>query len=231
MKLLLLSNSTLKGQDYLGWPKTFLKDFLVDVSSVLFIPYAGVTVSYDDYTEAVSKAFKLIGVEVSGIHQHGDMSSAIAQAQSIVIGGGNTFNLLNEIQKHELVFDLKDAILAGTPFIGWSAGSNMVCPTIKTTNDMPIVEPDSFNALNLLPFQINPHYTEETLPNHGGESRAQRLEEFMIKNQHTPVIGLPEGMLLRVENQEVYLEGNGSAKLFQYNKETKVLDPGKLNLA
>ena len=230
MKLLLLSNSTMKGEAYLSWPKQYIKEFLNEIDEVLFVPYASVTVSYDDYTTSVQEALNDLNIKITGLHREGDMSSAIASAQCIVIGGGNTFSLLAEIQRHELIFDLKDAISSGMSFIGWSAGSNMVCPTIKTTNDMPIEEPLNFNALNLIPFQINPHYTEATLPDHGGESREIRIKEFLVKNQHTQVIGLPEGMLIRVHDNNFYLEGKGEAKLFKYGEIAKKLLPGTIKL-
>jgi dipeptidase E len=220
----------MKGEAYLAWPREFLAGFLQGVDEVLFIPYAGVTVSYDDYTGSVQSAFNELQIKVTGVHQVGNMSSAIANAQSIIIGGGNTFSLLSEIQRHELLFDLRDAVRGGIPFVGWSAGSNMACPSIKTTNDMPIEEPNNFNALNLIDFQINPHYTEATIPNHGGESRDMRLQEFLIRNQHTPVIGLPEGMLLEVNDQQVVLKGNGQAKLFKYGNPAEVLKPGEIKI-
>lgn len=221
----------MKGEAYLQWPKQHIREFLSHVDEVLFVPYAGVTVSYDDYTDSVQTAFNDLEIKVVGLHRQGDMTKAIAKAQCIVIGGGNTFSLLSEIQRHELIFDLKDAIRGGIPFIGWSAGSNMVCPTIKTTNDMPIEEPVNFNALNLIPFQINPHYTEEILPNHGGESREIRIQEFLVKNQLTPVLGLPEGMLVRVVDKDLYLEGSGEAKLFLYGQKAKKILPGKIELS
>lgn len=194
------------------------------------MPYAGVTMTYDEYTSSVQTAFDGLNIKVTGIHQVGNMSSSIAKAQCIIIGGGNTFSLLAEIQRHELLFDLRDAARGDIPFVGWSAGSNMACPSIKTTNDMPIEEPDNFSALHLINFQINPHYTEATIPNHGGESRDLRLQEFLVKNQHTPVVGLPEGMLLEVEDEKVILKGTGEAKLFNYGRPTQDLRPGEIEI-
>ena len=219
----------MKGEAYLSWPREYLSSFLTGISEVLFVPYAGVTMSYDEYTSSVQTAFNEFNI--TGVHQVGHMSSAIAKAQCIIIGGGNTFSLLAEIQRHELLFDLRDAARGGIPFVGWSAGSNMACPSIKTTNDMPIEEPDNFSALHLINFQINPHYTEATIPKHGGESRDLRLQEFLVKNQHTPVVGLPEGMLLEVEDGKVLLKGAGEAKLFNYGKPVQDLQPGELDLS
>lgn len=226
MKLLLLSNSTKAGEPYLDWPLGHISQFCSGISKVLFVPYAGVTVSYDDYAASVREAFAKLNIKVESLHQQGSMSSAIAQADCIVVGGGNTFSLMSQIHNHELLFDLRDAVKSGTRFIGWSAGSNVACPTIKTTNDMPIEEPKSFGALNLIPFQINPHYTEATIPNHGGESRRQRIMEFLEKNQSLPVIGLPEGMLLEVRDEIIELKGEGSGVLFKYGEPDKELKPG-----
>lgn len=226
MKLLLLSNSTAPGQPYLDWPLGHLAQFCSGVSKILFVPYAGVTMSYDEYTNSVREAFKKINIEVEGLHEMGSMSSAIAKAQCIVVGGGNTFSLLSSIYDHELLFDLRDAVKSGTRFIGWSAGSNVACPTIKTTNDMPIEQPKAFGALNLVPFQINPHYTEATIPNHGGESRKQRLLEYLERNQSSTVIGLPEGMLIEIRDDITELKGEGTAVLLKHGQESQELSPG-----
>ena len=141
----------------------------------------------------------------------------------IIVGGGNTFNLLKTIQDNGLVELMRDKIKGGTPYIGWSAGSNMVCPTIRTTNDMPIVEPQSFNALNMIPFQINPHYTDATLSGHGGETREMRLEEFLEANKDMYVAGLREGTMFIVEGNTITLDGKKDCRVFKHGQEPKEL--------
>jgi dipeptidase E len=226
-RLLLLSNSTNPGEPYLGWPGTHIKDFLGDrVKKMLFIPYAGVTITYDDYFESVSGRFTELGYTMDSIHEMSISEDILSGYDAIVIGGGNTFQLANLLQKNKLISMIQTAINRGMPYIGWSAGSNIASPTIKTTNDMPIVEPESFNALNLIPFQINPHYTEATIPNHGGESREMRIKEFITINQSTSVVGLPEGSLLRYENEQIFFVGKGICKVFRHAHPTKTFKDG-----
>lgn len=230
MRLLLLSNSSMKGEPYLAWPEHYIKEFTQNITKALFVPYAAVTVSYDDYTASVQQAFDPLNIEVIGLHQVGSMSPAIAKTQCLIVGGGNTFSLMAAIHKHELLFDIKDAINSGIPYIGWSAGANVACPTIKTTNDMPIEEVASFSGFDFIPLQINPHYTDVRIPNHGGEGRDLRIQEFLEKNQHTPVVGLPEGMLIEVDGEATFLKGSGEAKLFRYGRAPKNISPGLLEI-
>lgn len=211
-RLLLLSNSTMVGEQYLGWPEHHIKDFLKDVKKVLFIPYAGVTISYDEYAKVVSERFNNFGYHVDSIHQIN--SDDISGYGAIIIGGGNTFQLAHQLQKNNLMKRIRREVDNGMPYIGWSAGANIACPTIMTTNDMPIVEPVSFDGLGLVPFQINPHYTEATIPNHGGESRDMRIKEFVSLNKNSTVVALPEGSLLRCEKNELHFYGVGPCKLF-----------------
>jgi dipeptidase E len=226
-RLLLLSNSTNPGEAYLGWPGEHIKDFLgKNVKKPLFIPFAGVTISYDNYFEVVSARFREMGCAIESIHNKEISPELIGEYDAIVVGGGNTFQLANLLQKHKLLKPIQKAVEGGKPFIGWSAGSNICCPTIKTTNDMPIVEPESFSGLNLIPFQINPHYTEATLPNHGGESREMRINEFITLNQSTYVVGLPEGSLLRNENEQLFFAGKGWGKIFKYGTEPQTIKDG-----
>ena len=180
------------------------------------MPYAAVTLSYDTYLESVKKALSNLEIEIAGIHNMPDPKIAVSEAEAIFVGGGNSFALLNELQRKDLLKNIFESVMAGAPFVGWSAGSNIACPTIRTTNDMPIVEPRSFDALGLIPFQINPHYTNETIPNHGGESRDLRIAEFLVKNKGTKVIGLPEGNILKVEGSRIELLGSGPFTLFSY---------------
>ncbi|GAB1545267.1 dipeptidase PepE [Scytonema sp. NUACC21] len=224
-RLLLLSNSTNPTEDYLYYPRQAIKDFLGDsIKKVLFIPFAAITFSYDNYTERVDKVFQKIGYKVEGIHQYNNYQEAIKKAEAIVIGGGNTFHLVHWLHKAEIIESIKEKVDNGTPYIGWSAGSNLACPTIKTTNDMPIIEPISFQGLNLVPFQINPHYTDAVIPNHNGETKAQRIKEFLVLNPKVAVVGLQEGTLLRIEDSSVRLMGDKTLILFKSGEERKEYD-------
>ena len=230
MKLLLLSNSTMKGDPYLAWPTSHLKEYLRGVRNLLFIPYAGVTVSYDDYTETVQRALSDTGVKITGIHTVEDKLNSIRNAECIAVGGGNTFHLLHMMQQYKLVEPIRKAVKSGTPYIGWSAGSNVACPTIKTTNDMPIVEPDSFEALALTDFQINAHYTDRVIEGHGGESRQLRLEEMLVANSEVKIVGLPEGKSLHFKGENWFLEGIDSEPTFLFTSTNNPVElkPGKI---
>ncbi len=232
MRLLLLSNSTMQGSDYLAWPQPFLLNFLKEIDELLFIPYAGVTMSYDDYTESVAKALVPTNTTVTGLHSVSDKRTSVENAQCIAVGGGNTFNLLSCMQNEELVEPIKKAVYKGTPYIGWSAGSIVACPTIMTSNDMPIVETENFDALNLVDFQINAHYTTKTILGHGGESRDLRLREFLTINNDMMVIGLPEGKLLELYEAKWYLKGiNGEqTRVFRENQDVQNLNDGMVNI-
>lgn len=214
-RLLLLSNSRNYGEGYLTHAEPHIKHFLgKDIEKVLFIPFAGVRFSYDDYTQMVRTRMTEMGYQLISIHETADAQEAIANAQAIVIGGGNTFHLLYQLQTQILLDAIRSRVAEGMPFIGWSAGSNVACPTIRTTNDMPIIEPTSFNALGLVPFQINPHYTDAVIPNHQGETRAERLAEFLELNSHTYVVGLREGSGLQVEGKSIKLLGDKTVRIF-----------------
>jgi dipeptidase E len=210
----------MKGAPYLSWPLDHISDFLdTAVTEILFIPYAAVTFPYEEYEEMVQGALTSKGYTVRSIHRFDDPVQAVHDAQAIAIGGGNTFKLLANLYSANLIEPLRAKIKDGTPYMGWSAGSNMACPSIRTTNDMPIVEPASFEALNVIDYQINPHYTDATIEGHGGESRDQRLTEFLAANQDMKVIGLPEGCGLRVEEDGTTLIGGQSLFIFKYGKE------------
>ena len=211
MRLLLISNSTNAGEAYLEYPKRQIADFLAadGVKRVLFVPYAAVTFSYDDYQAKVAARFAEFGVEVDSVHRYDNPAEAVRRAEAIVVGGGNTFHLARTMQDQGLYEPIREAVLArGVPYVGWSAGSNMSCPTICTTNDMPIVEPLSFKALNLISFQINPHYLDAHPDGHAGETREMRIEEFLAANKGIRVAGLREGCMLRVEGDRVALIGS-----------------------
>jgi dipeptidase E len=216
MRLLLISNSTNPGEPYLDYPKYNIRDFLGKRPvKALFIPYAAVTFSFDAYEEKVSGRFREIGHDVVSIHRHPDPVAAIKDAEAIVVGGGNTWQLLKMIRDNNLIPAVREKVLSGTPYIGWSAGSNVACPTIRTTNDMPVVEPDSFSAFGLVPFQINPHYLDANPAGHAGETREQRIEEFIEVNPSVYVAGLREGTMLLREGEHLQLIGPGNIRIFK----------------
>lgn len=214
------------GQEFLEHAVSDIKDFLgVEVKRVLFVPFAGVTRSYDDYAAAVSGRFEEMNYELVPVHRTADAVEAVRSAEAIAVGGGNTFHLLRELYETALVESIRERVEAGVPYIGWSAGSNVACPTIRTTNDMPIVEPQSFVALGLVPFQINPHYTDEQLTNHAGETREQRIVEFLKANANVRVVGLREGSILRIEGERIKLLGEKTARIFKSGEEAKEYAP------
>ncbi|MDR1681633.1 MAG: dipeptidase PepE [Prevotellaceae bacterium] len=220
MKLLLISNSTNAGEGYLDYCKASIAAFLQvsGVRKVLFFPYAAVTFSYDEYQQRVAHKLSAFGIEIDSLHRHADARQAVEQAQAIVVGGGNTFHLLKSMQELGVVERLVERVQAGIPYVGWSAGANLACPTICTTNDMPIVEPLSFAALNLIPFQINPHYTDFFDPKHGGETREQRITEYIAANRCRYVAGLREACMFYVEGTRLQLHGDRPLRVFRYGQ-------------
>lgn len=229
-RLLLLSNSTNPGTPFLSYPTPHIGDFLgQDIKNILFIPYAAVGFSYDAYEKKVQEALKDIGYHVKSIHHFADPVAAVEQFEAIAVGGGNTFHLLHELYRNDLLNIVRSQVERGIPYIGWSAGSNVAGPSIKTTNDMPIIEPPSFEAFNLVPFQINPHYTEESLPNHGGETRPDRINEFITINPDVYVAGIPEGNMLRVEGDSCELIGTGPVSIFRQGQEKKTIEDKRLD--
>ncbi|WP_165021015.1 dipeptidase PepE [Dysgonomonas sp. ZJ279] len=224
MRLLLLSNSTNPGEAYLGYPKNNIKQFLGDKPvKAVFIPYAVVTFSYDEYERRVNDALAEIGHSVTGIHHFDDPKQAIKDAEAIVIGGGNTWKLVRTMRDNGLIELIGEKVKAGIPYIGWSAGSNVACPTLRTTNDMPIIDPKGFETINLVPFQLNPHYLDDHPSNHGGETREVRINEFITQNQDTYVVGLREATMLHYEDGKLELIGNRTARIFKYGEEPKEL--------
>ncbi len=220
MRLLLISNSTNPGESYLDYPKNNIREFLGDKPvNALFIPYAAVTFSYDAYEEKVNSRFAEIGHHVTSIHRYINPLEAVEHADAIVVGGGNTWQLVKMLQEKGLMKTIRRKVKNGTPYIGWSAGSNIACPTLRTTNDMPIVEPLKFKTLKLVPFQINPHYLDDNPANHGGETREMRINEFIELNRETYVVGLREGTMLLLEGDELVMMGNRKARIFHYGEE------------
>jgi len=167
-----------------------------------------------------------MGFVLESIHKSKNPVKTVEEAEAVLVGGGNTFHLVAEMQKTGIMEALRKSVLSGTPFIGWSAGANIASPTLMTTNDMPIVELLSFKTLGLIPFQINPHYLDANPAGHGGETRQQRIEEFLAVNRNTTVIGLREGCLLHLENHQLRLIGNKSLRLFCFDEPPRELDPG-----
>ncbi|MBT1702272.1 dipeptidase PepE [Chryseosolibacter indicus] len=219
IRLLLLSNSTMPGTNFFTWPQQWVKRFLgKDSKQLIFIPFAGITISWDEYSSKVETVYKEMGYSIKSIHKVNDKTQAIRDADAIIVGGGNTFGLLSNLYNEDLLEVIRERVFNGIPYIGWSAGSNIACPTIMTTNDMPVVAPPSFNALNLVPFQINPHYHELKFANQGGETRRERLEEFIAVNPARKVLGLPEGMLIQREGDKLSLQGEGIARLYEFHK-------------
>lgn len=219
MKLLLISNSTNAGEAYLEYPKNEINLFLGEIKQVLFIPYAAVTFSYDDYLAKVQGRLSEFGITVNSIHKLQNKQEAVLNAQAIVVGGGNTWKLLKTMQEYNLLETIKQQVTQkNIPYIGWSAGSNLACPTVKTTNDMPICQPQSFDAIGLIPFQINPHYLDAKPDGHAGETREQRIEEFIVENQNVYVVGLREGCMLKVINKEIELIGERPMRIFKYDQ-------------
>jgi dipeptidase E len=227
MRLLLLSNSRNYQKGYLEHARGVIGEYLGGaVKRVLFVPYAGVTIDWDNYAGIVAEQFHPLGYEIDSIHTHKDPIAAVEKAQAIAVGGGNTFHLLKTLIEAGIMDPIRKRVRAGVPYMGWSAGSNVASPTIRTTNDMPIVEPESFDALGLVPFQINPHYTDAVLPQHQGETRADRLMEFVAANPGMPVLGLREGSILRVEGDRLELLGDKEARVFTGRKDVTEYPPG-----
>ncbi len=224
--IFIASTSTLYGSGYLEYILEELKVFFKEANTILFIPYARPSViSHDDYTNKVKDSFSKIKKTVIGIHSFENPIDAIKKAEGIFVGGGNTFVLLNELYKHNLITALKNAVTNGTPYLGTSAGSNICGLTIKNTNDMPIVYPPSFNALGLVPFNLNPHFLDpNTTLKHMGETRETRIKEFHGFNTQ-PVIGLREGSWLLVKGDSIILKGSLTARIFEHEKIPYEVEP------
>jgi len=229
MQLLLLSNSTNQGEEYLGWPREILSRFITknNIKTCLFVPYAGVTVTWDDYTSRVQEVFSFWGCQVISVHTVSDPVLSVSKAECIVVGGGNTFRLVQMMHDTGIMAAIREKAIDGTPFIGWSAGSNVACPTLCTTNDMPIIQPPSFKTLNLVPFQINPHYLDANPEGHGGETREQRINEFQALNPDVVVVGLREATALHIDDSKIDLLGNRPMRLFISGKKPVEFQPGE----
>lgn len=223
-RILLISNSTLFGSGYLDHAEGEIRDFLGNIKRVLFVPFA--LYDRDAYAVTARERFAKMGYELTSVHDASDRFQAVAETEAIFVGGGNTFRLLKTLYDQLLLGPIRQRVAGGMPYVGSSAGSNVAGPTIKTTNDMPIVQPPSFDALSLVSFQINPHYLDPD-PNskHMGETREKRILEFLEEND-TPVLGLREGAMARVENGRTVLKGSTGARIFRRGHEPVEAVPG-----
>ncbi|WP_103589249.1 dipeptidase PepE [Campylobacter concisus] len=223
---LLISASSYQDTGYLRHCKNWVKEFLDECGKeeILFIPYAGVRRTNDEYEQKVIDRLK--NSNIKSIHHYEDKISAIKNASSIAVGGGNTFMLLYTLYKLNLVEPIKEAVANGAKYFGWSAGANIAGKTMMTTNDMPIIMPKSFDSLNIFPYQINPHFISGKLAGHNGESREERLEEFLIANPKETIYALPEGTALLIADNEAQVIGHSEILKFEYQKEIEKIEVG-----
>ena len=224
--LIIASTSTLHGGDYLEYLLPVLENHFAACETIIFVPYArpgGIT--HDAYTETVQKAFSKINKKVVGLHTFENPAAALANAEGIFTGGGNTFLLVTQLYQNKTMEALSKAIANGTPYLGTSAGSNITGISMQTTNDMPIIYPPSFTTLGAIPFNLNPHYLDaETKSKHMGETRETRIKEFHAFND-IPVLGLREGSWLDVKGNEIILKGTLTARWFNQNQDPIELLP------
>ncbi len=213
---LLISSSSADGEEFLDSSIGEIERITRGLTSLCFIPYAAVSISFDDYFRKFASRLAHLNIEITSLHN----SNTLSTAEAICVGGGNTFALLDRLQKSGALESIRHRVAGGTPYIGWSAGSNIASPTICTTNDMPIIEPRGFQALELIPFQINPHYTELQIEGHAGESREARIIEYIAMNPTRYVVGLREGSMLRIEDNHIELLGQHPMRLFKYGHPT-----------
>ena len=223
---LLISASSYQDTGYLRHCKNWVKDFLGESGKdeILFIPYAGVRRTNDEYEQKVIDRLK--NKNIKSIHHYEDKISAIKNASSIAVGGGNTFMLLYTLYKLNLIEPIQEAVANGAKYFGWSAGANIAGKTMMTTNDMPIIMPKSFDSLNIFPYQINPHFISGKLAGHNGESREERLEEFLIANPKETIYALPEGTALLITDNEAEVIGHSEILKFEYQKEIEKIEVG-----
>ena len=231
MNLLLLSNSRMPDGRYLAHALDAFAGLAAGRRRALFLPFAGTTIGWDDYAANVRAALAPLGLSIEGAHRVDAPRAALDAAELLLVGGGNTFRLLAECRRRGWLDAIPAAVRAGLPYAGWSAGSVLACPTIRTTNDMPIVDPGGLQALGLVPFQLNCHFTDAMPPGHQGETRRQRLAEFHVLSPQDPVIGLPEGDWLTVRDDAVALHGPHDAWLFRAGRDALALAPGALDAA
>lgn len=227
MNILLASTSTLYGENYLEYLTEELRSLFSGLEEILFIPYARPSgLSHDDYTAKVREVFQTLGLRVNGLHQYSDPQKAIQEAQGYFTGGGNTFLLVKTLHEKQLMPLLAQQVKNGKPYLGCSAGSNIGGVNMKTTNDMPIVYPPSFDCMALVPFNLNPHYLDpQPELKHNGETRETRIKEFLTQN-NTKVIGLREGNWIRRKGDLITVEGLHSTRIFEKDRPPYEVDPG-----
>jgi len=225
--LIIASTSTIHSQTYLEYLFPVLKQHFKNTKSLLFIPYARPNgISHNKYTEKVQAVFSQIGIKVTGLHESENPQKAIQKAEAIFTGGGNTFLLVYQLYKNDLMTILKEKLTDGTPYLGTSAGSNIVGITMQTTNDMPIIYPPSFRTLGIIPFNLNPHYIDaDANSTHMGETREVRIKEFHAFNT-IPVLGLREGSWLEVKNEDIIIKGASATRWFTQNNQAIEIETG-----
>ncbi len=229
MNILLASTSTLFGGQYLAYLTQEINMLFEGIDEIVFIPFARPGgISHDEYTKVARKFFETLHIKVKGLHEFDDQISALQQAKGFFTGGGNTFLLVKTLHESDLMNVLKHNVEKGKPYLGTSAGSNIGGVNMKTTNDMPIVYPPSFDCMSLVPFNINPHYLD---PNpelkHNGETRETRIKEFLTQND-TQVVGLREGNWIRRVGDTITVEGSRSTRIFEQGKEPYEVEPGTI---
>lgn len=226
MNIILASTSTLFGGNYLEYLRSEIQNLFRETDEIIFVPFARPGgISHQEYTEKARQFFAELNIKVKGLHEFEDQTEAVKNAKGIFTGGGNTFLLVKALHEENLMQVLKETVEQGTPYLGCSAGSNIGGLNMKTTNDMPIVYPPSFECMGLVPFNINPHYLD---PNpdlkHNGETRETRIKEFLTQN-NTKVVGLREGNWIRKIGQKITVEGNELTRIFEKNKEPYEIAP------
>ncbi|QBO56920.1 dipeptidase PepE [Chryseobacterium salivictor] len=227
MNILLASTSTLFGGNYLEYIKSEIAELFTGIDEIVFIPFARPGgISHDEYTEIAKKFFAELNIKVKGLHEFENQIAAVNEAKGFFAGGGNTFLLVKTLHEKNLMQAVKENVESGKPYLGTSAGSNIGGLNMKTTNDMPIVYPPSFECMGLVPFNINPHYLDPNLDlKHNGETRETRLKEFLTQN-NTKVIGLREGNWIRRIGNRITVEGNEMTRIFEKDKEPYEIESG-----
>ncbi|TXF79025.1 dipeptidase PepE [Chryseobacterium sp.] len=227
MNLLLASTSTLFGGNYLEYLRSEITTLFNGIDEIIFIPFARPGgISHEDYTAKAAEFFATIGINVRGLHEFEDKKAAVESAQGFFTGGGNTFLLVKTLHEENLMQILKENIKKGKPYLGASAGSNIGGPNMKTTNDMPIVYPPSFDTMGLVPFNLNPHYLDPSPDlKHNGETRETRIREFLTQND-TKVVGLREGNWIRCNGDRITVEGSEKTRIFEKGIEPHEIEPG-----
>ncbi|CAC9974174.1 dipeptidase PepE [Flavobacterium panici] len=224
--IIIASTSTLHGGSYLDYLLPALQLHFKNCTTILFIPYARPGgISHDEYTKKAAEVFASINIKLQGIHEFESPEKAIQNAEGFFTGGGNTFLLVSQLYKNNIMQLLAEKVKSGTPYLGTSAGSNICGLSMQTTNDMPIIYPPSFQTLGLIPFNLNPHYLDpDTNSQHMGETRETRIKEFHAFNA-IPVLGLREGSWLEVKGDKITLKGSLKARLFKQNQTPEELEP------